>query len=389
MGTSFRALGREVEPVRVRNPDSILDQRFFYHPAMLFLLYLIVKVAARLLALGRSNGSSSDLEILVLQHQVRVLQRKAGRPRLRPLDRAVMAAASRILPRERWISFIVTPQTILRWHRELVRRKWTYGRRGNPGRPPIDAEVRELILRLARENPRWGAVRVQGELRKLGIRVGATTIRMLLRKAGFGPAPRRTGPTWSEFLKAQAKGIMACDFFCVETIRLKTLYVLMFIELQTRRVFVTASTAHPDSAWVTQQARNLSIDGDDRAPPVRFLIHDRDSKFSGSFDEVFRSAGTEVILSPIRAPNANAFAERWVRTVRAECLDWMLILGRRHLDRVLRTYVAHYNGHRAHRALGLAAPLDGSEDLVPIRPRGVHRRNVLGGLIHEYHGMAA
>jgi putative transposase len=159
--------------------------------------------------------------------------------------------------------------------------------------------------------------------------------------------------------------------------------------LQTRRVFVTASTAHPDSAWVTQQARNLSIDGDVRAPPVRFLIHDRDSKFSGSFDEVFRSEGTEVILSPIRAPNANAFAERWVRTVRAECLDWMLILGRRHLDRVLRTYVAHYNGHRTHRALGLAAPLDGSEDLVPIRPRGVHRRNVLGGLIHEYHGMAA
>jgi putative transposase len=356
---------------------------------MLFLLYLIVKVAARLLALGRSNGSSRDQEILVLQHQVRVLQRKTGRPRLRPLDRAVMAAASRILPRERWVSFIVTPQTILRWHRELVRRKWTYGRRGKLGRPPIDPEVRELILRLARENPCWGAVRIQGELRRLAIRVGATTIRMLLRKAGLGPAPRRTGPTWSEFLKAQAKGVIACDFFCVETIRLKTLYVLMFIELQTRRVFVTASTAHPDSAWVTQQARNLSIDGGRRAPPVRFLIHDRDSKFSGSFDEVFRSEGTEVILSPIRAPNANAFAERWVRTVRAECLDWMLILGRRHLDRVLRTYVAHYNGHHAHRALGLAAPLDGSEDLVPIRPRGVHRRNVLGGLIHEYHGMAA
>jgi putative transposase len=356
---------------------------------MLFLLYLIVKVAARLLALGRSNGSSRDLEILVLQHQVRVLQRKAGRPRLRPLDRAVMAAASRILPRERWVSFIVTPQTILRWHRELVQRKWTYGRRGNPGRPPIDPEVRELILRLARENPRWGAVRIQGGLRRLGVRVGATTIRMLLRKASLGPAPRRTGPTWSEFLKAQAKGIIACDFFCEETIRLKTLYVLMFIELQSRRVFVTASTAHPDSAWVTQQARNLSIDGDGRAPPVWFLIHDRDSKFSGSFDQVFRSEGTEVILSPIRAPNANAFAERWVRTVRAECLDWTLILGRRHLDRVLRTYVAHYNGHRAHRALGLAAPLDGSENLVPIRPRGVHRRNVVGGLIHEYHGMAA
>ncbi len=232
-------------------------------------------------------------------------------------------------------------------------------------------------------------MRIQGELRKLGIWVGATTIRMLLRKAGLGPAPRRTGPTWSEFLKAQAKGIIACDFFCVETIRLKTLYVLMFIELQTRRVFVTASTVHPDSAWVTQQARNLSIDGDGRAPPVRFLIHDRDSKFSGSFDEVFRSAGTEVILSPIRAPNANAFAERWVRhdpsgvsgldaDPRAPAPGPGAPDLRGALQRPSRAW-----------ALGLAAPLDGSEDLVPIRPRGVHRRNVLGGLIHEYHGMAA
>jgi transposase InsO family protein len=163
----------------------------------------------------------------------------------------------------------------------------------------------------------------------------------------------------------------------------------MFIELQTRRVLVTASTAHPGSAWVTQQARNLSMDLDGPAPPLRFLIHDRDSKFSGSFDEVFRSEGTHVILTPIRAPNANAFAERWVRTVRAECLDWMLILGRRHLDRVLRSYVEHYNGHRAHRTLGLAAPLDDSEDSVPIPAREVHRRNVLGGLIHEQDGMAA
>ena len=174
--------------------------------------------------------------------------------------------------------------------------------------------------------------------------MGATTIRRMLRRAGLGPAPRRTGPTWSQFLRAQAKGIIACDFFCVETVRLRTLYVLVFIELHTRRVYVTASTAHPDSAWVTQQARNLSMDLDGRAAPVRFVIHDRDSKFSGSFDEVFRSEGTEVILTPIRTPNANAnaHAERWVRTVRAECLDWMLILGRRHLDRVLRTYVEHY-----------------------------------------------
>jgi putative transposase len=163
----------------------------------------------------------------------------------------------------------------------------------------------------------------------------------------------------------------------------------MFIELHSRRVFVTASTAHPDSAWVTQQARNLSMDLDGRASPVRFLIRDQDSKFVGSFDEVFRSEHAEVILTPIRAPNANAFAERWIRTVRAECLDWTLILGRRHLDRVLQAYAKHYNGHRPHRALELAAPLDGTEQPRLVRPRMVRRRDALGGLIHEYHGAAA
>jgi putative transposase len=356
---------------------------------MLFLLSLIVRALARSLVARRGGDGAQDLEILILRHQLRVLRRQAGRPRLKPLDRMVLAATSRFLPRVRWASFMITPQTLLRWHRELVRRKWTYGRGRMPGRPPIDPEIVDLILRLARENPRWGAVRIQGELRRLGIRVGATTIRRLLRRAGLGPSARRTGPTWSVFLWEQAKGFIACDFFCVESVWLRTLYVLVFIELHTRRVFVTASTAHPDSAWVTQQARNLSMDLYGRAPPLRFLIHDRDSKFSGSFDKVYRSEGTEVILTPIRAPNANAYAERWVRTVRAECLDWTLILGGRHLDRVLQTYAEHYNGHRAHRALGLTAPLDGSEGSVPIRPREVHRRNVLGGLIHEYHGVAA
>jgi putative transposase len=284
---------------------------------------------------------------------------------------------------------MVTPQTLLRWHRDLVRRKWTYGSQGKQGRPPIDPEVRELILRLARENSRWGALRIQGELRKLGIRVGATTIRMLLRRAGLGPAPRRGGPTWSEFLRAQAKGIIACDFFTVETLWLRTLYVLVFIELQSRRVFVTSSTVHPDSSWVTQQARNLSMDRERRSPGLRFLIHDRDAKFSGPFDEVFRSEGAKVILTPIQAPNANAFAERWVRTVRAECLDWMLILGRRHLDQVLRVYADHYNRQRPHRALALAAPLPQIPGPTPVDPHEVRRRDVLSGLIHEYHRAAA
>jgi transposase len=177
-------------------------------------------------------------EIAVLRHQLRVLRRQVARPRFRRVDRAFLAAAARILPGDRWASFLVTPQTLLRWHRELVRRKWTYKRKGRPGRPPIDSEVRDLVLRLARENPRWGYLRIQGELRKVGVRVGATTIRRVLRAYGLGPAPRRAGPTWAEFLRAQAHGILASDFFTVETIRLKTLYVLFFIELSTRRVSV-------------------------------------------------------------------------------------------------------------------------------------------------------
>jgi putative transposase len=356
---------------------------------MLFLLSLVVRALARLLAGHGKGDESKDLEILVLRHQLRVLSRKNPRPKLRPLDRVLLAGASRILPRDRWASFMVTPQTLLRWHRELVRRKWTYWTPRRPGRPPMDPEIRGLVLRLGRENPRWGCVRIQGELRKLGIRVGATTIRTLLRRSGLGPAPRRAGPTWSEFLRAQAAGIIATDFFTVETAWLKTLYVLVFIELHTRRVHVTGSTSHPDSAWVTQQGRNLAMDLSDSPITVRFLIHDRDTKFSGAFDEVFRSEGADVILTPIRAPNANAHAERWIETARGECLDWSLIMGRRHLDRTLRAYAEHYNRQRPHRALGLAAPQATAEHPVPVHPREVRRQDVLGGLIHEYHGVAA
>jgi putative transposase len=262
---------------------------------------------------------AKDLEILVLRHQLQVLRRQVGRPRFRPFDRAVLAALFRALPRERWSAFLVAPQTLLRWHRELVKRKWTYPRR-MAGRPPIDLEVRALIVRLGRENPRWGYPRIRGELRKLGVHVGATTIRRILKAAGLGPAPRRSGPTWSQFLRGQAAGVLATDFFTVETIRLKTLYVLFFIELATRKVHVAGVTEHPDSAWVTQQARNLVVAG--ALEQTTILVHDRDSKYSGPFDEVFRTEGVEVIRTPFRTPRANAFAERWVRTVRSECLDW-------------------------------------------------------------------
>ena len=233
-------------------------------------------------------------------------------------------------------------------------------------------------------------MRIQGEIAKLGIRVSATSIRTLLRREGLGPSPRRSGPSWSEFLRAQARGILACDFFTVETLFIKTLYVLFFIELGTRRVHVAWVSANPDSAWVTQQATDVSYDLADRGTRVRFLIRDRDSKYTSSFDEVFRSDGTEVICTPIRAPKANAFAERWVRTVRTECLDWMLILGRGHLERVLGVYVEHYQRGRPHRGPALATPIDpegraGGASHVGV----VRRRDFLGGLIHEYSKTAA
>jgi putative transposase len=356
------------------------------------LLYLVVRALVRLLVSAGQPGQddgSKDLEILVLRHQLRVLQRTAGPPKLRPIDRVLLAAASRAIPRDRWVAFLVTPATLLRWHRELVRRKWTYRRSGRPGRPLIDPEVRALILRLARENPRWGCVRIEGELRKLGLRVSATTIRTLLRTAQLGPAPRRSGPTWTEFLRAQADGIIACDFFTVETAWLRTLYVLVFIELGSRRIHLSPATAHPDSAWVTQQARNLAMALDDRSPAIRFLIRDRDTKFSRSFDAVLRAEGMRVIRAPIQAPNANAHAERVIATIRAECLDWTLVFGRRHLDRTLRIYAEHYNRQRPHRAIRLATPLGGARVPVPVSPRDVRRRDLLGGLIHEYHAAAA
>jgi putative transposase len=357
---------------------------------MLFMLWLIVRLLTRLLVFPDADDGTKDLEILVLRHQLRVLRRKAGRPRFTAGDRVLLAAASRMLPRQRWASlFLVTPQTLLRWHRTLVRRKWTYRKARTPGRPPIDPQVAELILRMARENPRWGCVRICGELRKLGIRVGATTIRTLLRRHGLGPAPRRCGPTWAQFLKAQAEGIVACDLFTVETIRLKTLYVLFFLQLSTRQIVAAGVTAHPDTAWVTQQARNTAMDLDDRDVPIRFLLRDHDAKLTRSFDDVFESAGGQVLRTPIRAPKANAYAERWVQTVRAECLDWTLVLGRRHLLRLLRGYVRHYNQQRPHRGLALAVPEAREQHSPRVEPRAVSRRDVLGGLIHEYHEVAA
>jgi putative transposase len=351
-----------------------------------FLVHLMLRRLVRLAA-GRSAAAALEVENAVLRHQLVVLRRTVKRPELRRRDRMVWATASGLMPRERWPVLLVSPQTLLRWQRELVRRKWTYRRRRRAGRPPLDRQHRELVLRLARENPRWGCVRIQGELRKLGIRVGATTIRSIIRRSGLGPAPRRQGPSWAEFLRAQAQGMVACDFFTVETVWLQTLYVLFWIEIGSRRVHLACVTANPDCGWVSQQARNLAIEA--RLENMRYLIHDRDAKFCGPFDAIIRSEGARVIETPVRAPQANAVAERWVRSVRTECLDHILISGRRHLEQVLRGYLTHYNAERPHRSIGLAAPAGAPPVARGSPPSEVRRRDVLGGLIHEYYAAAA
>jgi putative transposase len=355
-------------------------------------IYLALRKLIELALLRPRSPQFKELEIVVLRHELAILRRQVARPALRPADRAFLAAASGLLPRERWRSFVVTPETLLRWHRQLVARRWTYPARP-PGRPRVGDELRELVLRLARENPRWGYRRISGELAGLGIRISPTTVRKLLREAGLGPAGRRGGLPWREFIRRQAQTMIACDFFTVETFALRRIYVLFFIELQSRRVHLAGLTESPDGAWVAQQARNLAWSLQERKRPLRFLIHDRDRKFTDTFDEVFRSEGLEIVRAPIRAPKANAIVERFVGTVRRECLDWVLIAGRRHLERVLRVYVDHYNGHRPHRGLDFAAPDRGRPALRLVSAPGglpvkAQRRDRLGGLIHEY-GIAA
>jgi putative transposase len=269
----------------------------------------------------------------------------------------------------------------------LVRRKWTYRRTHRGGRPTIPAEAEGLILRLARENPRWGHRRIQGELAKLGHAVSASAVRAALRRHRVPPAPqRRRTTTWGDFIKRHHDQLLACDFFTVETLFLKTVHILFFLELGTRRVHLAGCTDHPTIAWVTQQARNLAWTLQDTDAPPCFLIHDRDAKFPAAFDAVFAAEGVAVVRTPYRAPTANAYAERWVGSVRAECLDHLLVVNEAHLRHILAGYVAHYNRARPHRGLDQQTPIPHA----PTAGSGsVRRRDVLGGLIHEYDREAA
>jgi hypothetical protein len=352
---------------------------------VLSFVYWSLRRLLELVVLRRRSEREKEIEILLLRHQLRVLERQVARPHLTRADRALLAAFSRVLSRQRWSSSVfVRPATLLRWHRELVARHWTYPHR-RPGRPPTPAKVRELVTRMARENPSWGYRRIQGELVGLGIKLAASTVWTILKEAGIEPAPKRLETSWSEFLRQQAASILECDFLTVDTLFLKRFYVLFFIELATRRVHVAGITTNPDGRWVTQQARNVLMELGDEGIRPRFLVRDRDSKFTREFDEVFRSEGIRVIKAPVRAPKARAHAERWVESVRRECLDRLLILGRRHLNHVLVTYVRHFNEHRPHRALAQRPPLSDEQPLADVIDLDrLRRRDLLGGLIHEY-----
>ena len=347
------------------------------------LLYLIfARLCAWLVLLSRS-AASKEVELLVLRHEVAVLRRTNPRPRLDWADRAILAALIRLLPAKLRMHRLVTPGTVLRWHRRLVARKWTYPNR--TGRPPVSAEITMLIERLATENRSWGYQRIQGELLKLGHRVSASTVRRILKALRILPAPKRhTDTTWRQFLRTQAATMLATDFFHVDcAVTLQRLYCLFVIEVGSRYVHILGVTAHPDGLWTTQQIRNLLMDLGDHAADFRFLVRDRAGQFTGSFDAVLASTGIQAVKIPPRSPRANAYAERFVLTARTEVTDRMLIFGERHLRSVLAEYVAHYNGRRPHRSRQLRPPRP-DHPIADLSCQRIKRRPVLGGLINEY-----
>jgi len=354
---------------------------------LLKIVCLLMRWLFSLAVLVVGGDGKKNAELLVLRHENAVLRRNAGRVRYDPADRAWFAALTRFIPR-RWAEvFPVTPATLLAWHRKITARKYDTSKRRQPGRPPTARSIARLAVRLAQENPLWGYRRIHGELTKLGLSMAPSTIYEILHAAGIDPAPRRDGPTWRQFLHAQAAGILAVDFLHVDTAALTRLYVLVFIEHGTRRMHIGGITAHPTGDWTVQQARNVALDLGDRFGDFRFLIRDRGPNFTASFDAVFQATGTTILRTAVQAPRMNAICERLIGTLRRELLDRTLILNQAHLRAVLAEYQEHYNSARPHQGIDQRVPDGDSGPRVPAADPDtwqISRKPVLSGLINEY-----
>jgi putative transposase len=356
-----------------------------------FPFLLITRVTAWL-RLSRREDAWKIAEILILRHQLLVLQRQsAARPKLARADRALLAALLGVIPKARrhGLRLLVTPDTILRWHRDILRRRWAArSMRGRTGRPATQRNIKALVLRLARENTEWGYRRIHGELAGLGVKVAASTVWQILKTHGIDRAPRRTGPTWPQFLRSQADAILACDFFTVDLPGGTQAYVLAVIEHAARRIRILGVTLYPTGEWTTQQARNLLMDLGGQADRMKFMIRDRGSNLTAAFDAVLADAGIRTVLCNVRTPRMNAIAERWIGGCRRELLDRTLVWNQHHLRRILRDYQTHHNQHRPHRSLHGAAPLKPLPEPVDLDQYRVRRHTLVGGLVNEYRLLA-
>ena len=351
-------------------------------------VFLLITRTVSWLRLSQREEAWKTAEILILRHQLAVLQRRQSRrPGLDWADRALLATLLAVIPKVRrhGLRLLVTPDTIVRWHRDIVRRRWAArSMRGKTGRPAIRRNIRALVLRLARENPHWGYRRIHGELAGLGVKVAASTVWEILKNAGIDPAPRRTRPGWPQFLRSQAEAILACDFFTADLLDGTQAYVLAVIEHASRRIRILGVTLHPTGEWTAQQARNLMMDLGEQAHRVKFMIRDRGSNYTAAFDAVLADAGIRTVLCNIRTPRMNAIAERWIGGCRRELLDRTLIWNQAHLRRILRQYETHHNQHRPHRSLDSAAPLKLLPEPVQLEQHRVRRHPRVGGMVNEY-----
>jgi putative transposase len=360
---------------------------------LLRLAYIAVTNAFEVLRLLPIGDRDKDIEILALRHQITVLQRRLGpnKAKFAPEERAFLAALLAPLPRTtlRRLRLLVQSDTVLRWHRDLMKRRHARTcRPKRPGRPPTARSIRALTLRLVKENPSWGYRRVHGELATLGIKIAPSTVWEILKQNDIDPAPNRHATTWSAFLRSQAHALLACDFLETVTVTGQRQYVLAAIEHATRRIRILGTTAHPTATWVTQTIKNLVMDLYDAGATVKFLIRDRDAKFPALIDEILTDAGIQTVLTGIRVPRMNSIMERWVQSCRHELLDRTLVWNEHHLRHALREYEKFYNSHRAHQAKRQAAPLRPVPapitDPYRIAHLDIRRHDRLGGVLHEY-----